>query len=68
MIDNEVLLSFINLHESFNPYFVIATSNRISFHALKKYSKYIITLFSGLNCTVSIRESFDQNCYYYVIQ
>ena len=68
MISIKVLLRFVNKSEWFDPYFVEATSKGIGFHALKKYSQYIIHIFSGLNCTVSIRESFDQNCYYYVIQ
>lgn len=68
MISNKVLLKFANHCEWFDPYFVNAKLSGIGFHALKKYSQYIITLFSDSNCSVSIRESFDQNCYYYVIQ
>lgn len=68
MISNQVLLRFANKCEWFDPYFVEATPTGIGFHALKKCSQYIIHIFSDLNCTVSIRESFDQNCYYYVIQ
>lgn len=68
MISNKVLLKFVSHCERFDPYFVDVKSTRIGFHALKKYSQYIVTLFSDSNCTVSIRVSFDQNCYYYVIQ
>lgn len=68
MVTTSVLLRFANKCEWFDPYFVEAKPNAIGFHASKKYSQYIIAIFSDLNCTVSIRESFDQNCYYYVIQ
>ena len=57
MINNQVLLRFINHSEWFDPYFVNAKTNGIGFHALKKYSNYIITLFSDLKCTVSVRDS-----------
>ena len=68
MVTNSVLLRFVNHCEWFDPYFVKATSHGICFHALKKYSTYIISIFSELDCTVSVRDSFDQNCYFYVIQ
>ncbi len=68
MISIQVLLRFANKCEWFDPYFIKATANGIGFHTLKKYSNYIIASFSDLNCTISVRESFDQNCYYYVIQ
>lgn len=68
MITNSVLLRFVNCCECFDPYFVNATSKGIRFHALKKYSNYIISTFSELGCTVLISDSFDNNCYYYVIQ
>ena len=67
MIRNEVLLRFANKCEWFNPFFVEATPNGIGFNAEKKYMNYIIASFSDLKCVVSIRESFDNNCYYYVI-
>ncbi len=67
MVTTSVLLRFVNHCEWFDPYFIKATSNGIRFHALKKYSKYIISIFSELGCTVSVHDSFDQNCYYYVI-
>ena len=68
MLSNNVLLRFVNCCEWFDPYFVRATSNGIRFHALKKYSNYIISTFSELDCTVSARDSFDKNYYSYVIQ
>ncbi len=68
MLSNSVLLRFVNHCEWFNPYFVKATSYGIRFHALKKYSNYIISLFSELDCTVCVHDSFDKNYYYYVIQ
>ncbi len=68
MIRNEVLLRFANKCEWFKPFFVEATPNGIGFNADKKYMNYIISSFSDLKCVVSIRESFDNNCYYYVIQ
>lgn len=68
MISNDVLLRFLNKFEYFDPLFVFATSNAIGFHALKKHCKLILNIFSNLECTVSISESCDQNCYYYVIQ
>lgn len=68
MVSTSVFIRFANSCEWFDPYFVKATSNGIRFHALKKYSNYIITTFSELDCTVSVRDSFDQNCYCYVIQ
>lgn len=68
MVHTSVLLRFANNCEHFNPYFIKATSHRLSFHALKKYSDFIISTFSDIDCTVIIGESFDQNCYYYVIQ
>lgn len=68
MLSNEVLIRFANSCEWFNPYFVRASSYALRFHALKKYSNYIISTFSELDCTVSVRDSFDKNYYYYVIQ
>ncbi len=68
MISNAVLLRFANKSEWFKPFFVEATPNGIGFNADKKYVNYIISSFSDLHCVVSIRESFDNNCYYYVIQ
>ncbi len=68
MISNNVLLRFVNKCESFAPYFVNAKPNGIGFHAPKKYSQYIILIFSDLDCVVSVRKSFDPNSYYYVIQ
>lgn len=68
MIGIQVLLRFANKCEWFDPYFIEAKPTGIGFHALKKHLNYIIAIFSDLNCTVSVRESFDQNCYYYVIQ
>lgn len=68
MITISVLLRFANSCEWFNPYFIRATSKSIRFHALKKYSNYISLTFSELGCTVTISDSFDQNCFYYVIQ
>ena len=68
MVSTSVFIRFANSCEWFDPYFVKATSNGIRFHALKKYSNYIISTFSELGCTVSIRDSFDNQYYYYVIQ
>ena len=68
MVTTSVLLRFVNSCEWFDPYFVKATSNGIRFHALKKYSNYIVSTFSELGCTVSVNKSFDKNYYYYVIQ
>lgn len=68
MVTTSVLLSFVNHCEWFDPYFVKATSHGIRFHAKKKYSNYIISVFSELDCTVSVRESFDNQYFYYVIQ
>lgn len=68
MVTTSVLLRFANSCEWFDPYFVKATSNGIRFHALRKYSNYIISTFSELGCTVLISDSFDKNYYYYVIQ
>ncbi len=68
MVTKSVFIRFANSCEWFNPYFVKATSDGIRFHALKKYSNYIISTFSELDCTVSVRESFDKNYYSYVIQ
>lgn len=68
MISNLVLLRFANKSEWFKPFFVEATPKGIGFNADKKYMNYIIASFSDLQCVVSIRSSFDPNCYYYVIQ
>ena len=68
MVTTSVLLRFVNSCEWFNPYFVNATSDGIRFHAKKKYSNYIISTFSDIDCTVIIGQSFDQNYYHYVIQ
>lgn len=68
MVTTSVLLRFVNSCEWFDPYFVKASSDGIRFHAKKKYSNYIISIFSELDCTVSVRDSFDKNYYYYVIQ
>ncbi len=68
MISNQVLLRFANKCEWFKPFFVEATTNGIGFNSDKKYMQYIIATFSDLHVVVSIRESFDKNCYYYVIQ
>lgn len=62
-----ILLRFANSCEWFNPNFVRATSDCIRFHAKKKYSNYIISIFSELDCSVSVRESFDKEYYAYVI-
>ena len=67
MLDIKVLLRFANKCEWFNPFFVEATPNGIGFNADKKYLNYIIATFSDLNCVVSVRESFDKKCYFYVI-
>ena len=68
MITESVLLRFANSCEWFDPYFVKANSHCIRFHALKKYSLYIVSTFSELDCTVSVRQSFDKNYNVYVIQ
>lgn len=68
MISNFVLIRFANKSEWFEPFFVEATPNGIGFNADKKYLNYIIATFSDLECVVSVRESFDSKCYYYVIQ
>ncbi len=68
MISNQVLLRFANKCEWFEPFYVEATPKGIGFNAKKSYLNYIITTFSGLNCVVSVRDSFDPNCFYYVIQ
>ena len=68
MITKEVLLRFANKSEWFKPFFVEATPIGIGFNADKKFLNYIIATFRGLNCVVSVRDSFDNNCYYYVIQ
>lgn len=67
MISDKVLLRFANKCEWFKPFFVEATPNGIGFNADKKYLNYIIVTFSDLKCIVSVRDSFDNNCYYYVI-
>lgn len=68
MVTTSVLLRFANKCECFKPFFVEAKPNGIGFNADKKYLQYIIATFSDLDCVVSVRESFDLNCYYYVIQ
>ena len=68
MVSTSVFIRFANQCEWFDPHFVKATSNGIRFHASKKYSNYIISIFSELDCSVSVRESFDKNYYIYVIQ
>ena len=68
MVSREVLLRFANKCEWFKPFYVEATPNGIGFNAGKKYLNYIIATFSDLKCVVSVRESFDNNCFYYVIQ
>lgn len=68
MLDINVILRFANKSEWFKPFFVEATPNGIGFNADKKYMNYIIASFSDLQCVVTIRSSFDLNCYYYVIQ
>lgn len=68
MISHAVLLRFANKSEWFKPFYVEATPNGIGFNADKKFMNYIIASFSDLHCVVSVRSSFDQNCYYYVIQ
>lgn len=68
MISKDVLLRFANKSEWFKPYFVRATVNGIGFNADKKYLNYVIATFSDLDCIVSVRSSFDNNSYYYVIQ
>lgn len=67
MIKTDVLLRFANKSEWFKPFFVEATPKGIGFNSDKKYLNYIIASFSDLDCVVSVRESFDPNCYYYVI-
>lgn len=68
MISKDVLLRFANKSEWFKPFFVRAADNGIGFNADKKYLNYVIATFSDLDCIVSVRQSFDNNCYYYVIQ
>lgn len=68
MISKDVLLRFANKSEWFKPYFVRATVNGIGFNSDKKYLNYVIATFSDLDCIVSVRSSFDNNSYYYVIQ
>lgn len=68
MISLKVLLRFANKSEWFKPFFVEATPEGIGFNASKKYMNYIIASFSDLHCVVSISESFDPDCNYYVIQ
>ena len=67
MLSNLVYIRFANKSEWFKPFFVEATPNGIGFNSAKKYLNYIISCFSDLDCVVSVRESFDHNCYYYVI-
>ncbi len=68
MISNQVLLRFANKCEWFEPFYVEATPYGIGFNAEKKYLNYIIATFSDLKSVVSVRDSFDPKCYYYVIQ
>lgn len=68
MLDIKVLLRFANKCEWFEPFFVEATPYGIGFHADKNFRNYITGIFSGLNCVVLVTESFDPNCYHYVIQ
>ncbi len=68
MLHQNILLRFANKCEWFKPFFVEATPIGIGFNADKKYLNYIIAIFSDLKCVVSVRESFDKNCFYYVIQ
>lgn len=68
MLSNLVLIRFANKSEWFHPFYVEATSYGIGFNADKKYLNYIIASFSDLKCVVSVRDSFDPKCYYYVIQ
>ena len=68
MVTTSVLLRFANKCEWFKPFFVHAKSNGIGFNADKKYLQYIIATFSDFDCVVSVSDSFDPDCYYYVIQ